>query len=161
LCAPSVWAQEAPLPDVSASADHIDAKGRLCFYPKDLAKALYAFEECKLRLKLESERGEAAEAAIEDMCQVKVNAAQQWCSGQIKLVQSAYSEQVRMVTDHCGNLVEEISKNYGEQVKMAAEMAPQHIKPKFWRTPEFWGPVAAVLGVTAGVFIGIGVSKVK
>ena len=155
---PSVWADP---PDVSASVDHVDSKGRLCFYPAALAKVLYQFEECKLRLKLAGERGTEHDAAIEEACRVKVEAAEKWCSGKVELVHVAYMEQVKIASRHCGELVKELTTNCAEQVRTAARMAPKNVRPKFWKTPEFWGPVAAVLGLTAGVFVGYAYAGLK
>ena len=158
---PSGWTQENPPPDVASSADHIDSKGRLCFTPKALAQALYAFEKCKLEMKLADDRIGDREDAISHACNMKVEAMDTWCSGQMDLVQTAYAKQVQTAMGHCDVLVKNITDNYSEQVKLAADMAPKHVKPKFWKTAEFWGPMAAVIGVTAGVFIGIGVSRLK
>ena len=70
LCTASFWTPSAsaqtPPPDVAAAAD-VDKQGRLCFTPKALAKVLYQFEECKLKLKLANEKWEDDQDAIEDV----------------------------------------------------------------------------------------------
>jgi len=164
LCTASFWTPSAsaqtPPPDVAAAAD-VDKQGRLCFTPKALAKVLYQFEECKLKLKLANEKWEDDQDAIEDVCRAKINATEQWCSGKVELVQHAYMEQVKIASTHCGELVSELTENCAEQVRTAARMAPKHTKPKIWEKAEFWGPMGAVLGLAAGIGLTYGIMQLK